>query len=300
MRARVVLSSQACTPSQAAKATGPCSSWRCAPISAMAAPAADHRHDPLVVVVERRGPLAVDVGEDAGRHRLARLQGDRSELRVRVAVGSASTCGHVADGVDAREALDAEVLARRDAAAATGLEQRPCPRARAPSGPPAQTTQWDRISAPSANTTRSASTSVTDCAEQELDALLVEHLGGVLVGLVGEGRQHDVAVVDEVIVARARRARSWYRCGITSWIMSARAPAVSTPVAPPPTMTKFSAPCSMPRRVEVGVLEQAQDAVAERSRRRRRSRAGTSARRRRGPRRSSARVPMAQHEVVCR
>ena len=37
MRARLVLSSQACTPSQALKATGPCSSWRCAPTSAIAA-----------------------------------------------------------------------------------------------------------------------------------------------------------------------------------------------------------------------------------------------------------------------
>ena len=38
MRARVVLSNQACTPSHAAKATEPCNSWWCLPISATAAP----------------------------------------------------------------------------------------------------------------------------------------------------------------------------------------------------------------------------------------------------------------------
>ena len=37
MRARAPVMSQACTPSQDANAIGPCSSWRCSPISAMAA-----------------------------------------------------------------------------------------------------------------------------------------------------------------------------------------------------------------------------------------------------------------------
>ena len=39
-------------------------------------------------------------------------------------------------------------------------------------------------------------------------------------------------------------ARSRYSTLIVSAIMSAGAPAISTPVGPPPTMTRFSAPWS--------------------------------------------------------
>ena len=40
-------------------------------------------------------------------------------------------------------------------------------------------------------------------------------------------------------------ARSWYWTVSVSWIRSASAPASSTPVGPPPTTTKFSAPCAI-------------------------------------------------------
>ena len=63
--------------------------------------AADHRHDALVVVVERLARLAGGVGEDVLGRPGAALQRDRAELRVRVAVG-ARDVRDVADHVDAR------------------------------------------------------------------------------------------------------------------------------------------------------------------------------------------------------
>ena len=64
-------------------------------------------------------------------------------------------------------------------------------------------------------------------------------------------------------ICAAVTARSWYSALIVSWMRSASAPAISTPVGPPPTMTKFSAPLVDQRRVAVGVLEHAEDARAQ-------------------------------------
>ena len=49
--------------------------------------AADHRHDALVVVVERLARLAGGVGEDVLGGPGAALQGDRAELRMRLPSG---------------------------------------------------------------------------------------------------------------------------------------------------------------------------------------------------------------------
>ena len=50
--------------------------------------AADHRHDPLVVVVERLAGVPADVGDHVAGRPLPALQGDRAQLRVRVPSGA--------------------------------------------------------------------------------------------------------------------------------------------------------------------------------------------------------------------
>src|SRR4051794_7140423 len=83
--------------------------------------AADHRHQALVLVMERdtrlAGPLAQDVLADA----LAALQGDRAQLRERAAVRPRDV-GDVPHGIDAVDALDRQVGADVDAPAATGRQ----------------------------------------------------------------------------------------------------------------------------------------------------------------------------------
>ena len=51
-------------------------------------------------------------------------------------------------------------------------------------------------------------------------------------------------MIDEMDLG-GRRRRSWYSTAIVVLIISASAPATSTPVGPPPTMTKFKAPWSI-------------------------------------------------------
>ena len=172
---------------------------------------------------------------------LAALQRDRAELRERAAVG-AGDVGHVADRVDARRRPRPSGPGRRRC----GRRGRAAAAAAAASDgammPPPQTTQCVLIVVPSASVDVAGADLRHRDAEVQAHALAAEHLGGVVVRLVGERR-------------RAARARG-RRCGsaprrprgrgtrpvIVSWIMSASAPASSTPVGPPPTTTKFSAP----------------------------------------------------------
>ena len=100
-------------------------------------------------------------------------------------------------------------------------------------------------------------------AEMQPHALAAEHLGGVVVGLVGERPEQRVAEVDDVDLRRRDRDVRRTPTLIVSWIRSASAPASSTPVGPPPTTTKFSAPCVDQRRVAVGLLEDLDDARAQ-------------------------------------
>ena len=64
--------------------------------------------------------------------------------------------------------------------------------------PPAQTTVRVRISVPSLSFTRSGAISLTPVPSRRLHAAVLQLVGGVGVGLVGERREHDRAVVDEV------------------------------------------------------------------------------------------------------
>ena len=79
--------------------------------------AADHRHDALVVVVERRGRLAVDRRAECSRGPFPGLLGDRSELRQRAPVRRRDV-GDVADGEDAGEPGHRQVGGDVDPAAA--------------------------------------------------------------------------------------------------------------------------------------------------------------------------------------
>ena len=97
---------------------------------------ADHRHDALVVVLERRG-LACrrSTARMLSGDRPARLEGDRSELRDTASRRDRHRRS-VADGVQPGEALDAEVRADADPAAHVGQCLEPADLARLePAGP---------------------------------------------------------------------------------------------------------------------------------------------------------------------
>ena len=81
-------------------------------------------------------------------------------------------------------------------------------------------------------------------AQMQLHALAAQHLGDVGVRVVGERAEQGVAEIDDVDPRRGDGS-SRNSPAIVSWMRSASAPAVSTPVGPPPTTTKFSAPCSI-------------------------------------------------------
>ena len=93
--------------------------------------------------------------------------------------------------------------------------------------------------------------------------LLPEHLGDVVVRLVGERPEQRVAEVDEVDLRRARPRGRGTRRSSSSWIRSASAPATSTPVGPPPTIDEVQRALVDQRRVAVGVLEDAEDPRAQ-------------------------------------
>ena len=174
----------------------------------------------------------------------AALQRDRAELRMRAAVG-ARDVGDVADRVDARRAGDRRGPGARRSARRAPAAARP----RAASGgalmPPPQTTQRVRIVVPSASVTWPAPTSVTATPRCSRTPLRPEHLGDVVVRAVRERRRAACGRGRRGGSAPRVTARSWYSTLIVSWMRSASAPASSTPVGPPPTTTKFSAPWSI-------------------------------------------------------
>ena len=74
-------------------------------------------------------------------------------------------------------------------------------------------------------------------------------------------------------------SKAWYSAGTVTRIMSAIAPATSTPVGPPPTTTKLSAPRSINDRIVVDVPRTARESGNAAGSRRQASTAGTSSRR---------------------
>ncbi len=69
---------------------------------------ADHRHRPLVAIVERLGGPPIDLGDDRVGRGMAALQGHRAELRVRLVL-AVRDVGDVADHEDPRKARDGQV-----------------------------------------------------------------------------------------------------------------------------------------------------------------------------------------------
>ena len=158
--------------------------------------APDHRHRALVEVVERLGRLALEVGEDRLRRRPAALQRDRSELRIGLAV-LVRDVGEVADGEDAGKARHREVRLHVDASAAT-LRQAAGPGdgCRHQAAAPDHRARSDHAVVGQLHVTGSDLGHLQ--AHEQLDAVLGQPVGGVLVPLVGEHREERIAVIDEV------------------------------------------------------------------------------------------------------
>jgi hypothetical protein len=179
-------SSWAWTPSQAAKASRPWSSWRLA---------ADHGHDPLVVVLEGLAALAAEVVQDVPSRPVAGLLGDAAQLGQGLLIGGGDV-GEVPQRVDGREAVHGQVgphvdppapaLGQAGAGGQGGGHQ-----AAAPHG------QVRRDGAAVAQGDAAGGDLLGRGAQLELDPAPLELPGRIGVGLVGEGRQQGMAEVDQ-------------------------------------------------------------------------------------------------------
>ena len=157
---------------------------------------ADHRHDPLVLVVERLPRRAGDGRRGCSGRPLPGLQGDGSELGQVVSVGTGDV-GDVADRVYPGMALHGEVRPHGESAAAAlweaggGGELRGLDATRPHHGVGEDlrsVAQRDAVGG-----------DLLDAGAQTQDhAVLLQLRRGVRVGLVGEGAEHDRPEVDEV------------------------------------------------------------------------------------------------------
>src|SRR5262249_2846611 len=146
--------------------------------------APDHRHDALVLVVERLRALSAQLAQDVGRRPDAGLLGDRAELGKRRAV-AARDVGDVADGVHAGEAVAGELGLYVDAAAAPGGQPAGArDRRRRLASAPDDGTGGDRRAVAELDPVRVHGGDARLQADQ--GAVLGQALVGVRVGLVGE------------------------------------------------------------------------------------------------------------------
>ena len=135
--------------------------------------APDHRHDALVLVLERLRRASGEIGEQVVGGPGAGLQRDGAELGQRLAVG-AGDVRDVADHVQVREALHREVVLHVDPPAASLRHARPSPPAPAPVSRRAHTTHLVLISVPSPSFTCPGATSVDLGVEVQLHPLARE------------------------------------------------------------------------------------------------------------------------------
>ena len=134
----------------------------------------------------------------------AALQRDRAELRQRAAVPLGNV-GDVADHVDAVVAGERQVALDVDAASAA-LSEAAVGRDGGGLDAAAPDHAASRRSSVPSESTRVAGGDLLDAgAEVDLHALVLEHLGDVAVGAVGERLEQRVAVVEQVDLRRARR-----------------------------------------------------------------------------------------------
>ena len=204
--------------------------------------AADHGHDPLVVVVERRTGLAGEVGKDVLRRPPSRL------LRDGPSWGSVEPSSAAMFAASPRTYTPGKPGTVRSGSTST-RPPRPVGSPEASMtppafSPPAQTTRWLRILR-AVGEDDLPRVDLRDAHTQpELDAVLLEALRRIGVGLVGEAVEHVAALVDDDDLDLVR-GDVLVRERISPLAASDSAPAISTPVAPAPTMTKVSAPFSM-------------------------------------------------------
>ena len=220
---------------------------------------ADHRHDALVVVLERGRRFAIDRGEDALGHRSSCLQGDRTKLRVWMPFGVGPR-GSVTDGVHTSEPVDAQVGADADAPADVRQLLEAADLARLESARPHDAAGED-VGAVGEHGAVGLDRG-DRCAELELDTLLGQRLGRIRVGLLGERREDDVAMVDErdrrgadVEVVVPLRHHLVNHVGEGSGCFHAGGAGADD--------HEVKRPLFEAARVEIGVFEQAQDPVAE-------------------------------------
>ncbi len=203
--------------------------------------------------------LAVDRGEDARGDRPAGLERHGAELRVRIAFGVDGGRA-VADRVQPREPFDTEVGPDADPAADVREDVEPLDRARLQPAGPHHTMRGDVRAV--AEDGAVGFDGGDRGAELEYDALVLQHLGGVGVRLVGERGEHDLAVVDErdrgggdVEVVIPLGHHLVHEVGERAGGLDARGAGTDDDEVQ-------RAPLDA-RRVEVGILEQPQHAVAQ-------------------------------------
>ena len=155
-------------------------------------PAADHRHDALVVVVERLTRLAREVRQHVVTRPAAALLRDRAELGQEVAV-RARDVRAVAHGVDARSAVHGEVRLHLDAA--TGPLRQADPRG-LDAAAPHDAARRDRRAVGQRGV--AGANLRHPHPHVQLDAFAREHLGDVVVRGRGERAEQDRSRFDEV------------------------------------------------------------------------------------------------------
>ncbi len=157
---------------------------------------ADHRHDPLVLVVERLARFAGVIGEDVLGRPPAGLEGDRAELRQVVAVVIGDV-GDVTDRVHTGEALDGQVgLGRQPPGSSGGQADLADELGRLDATGPDDGAGADLRSVAQRHP---VGRDLADPGRQAEDHALVLQLARrISVGLVGERGEDDGTVIDDV------------------------------------------------------------------------------------------------------
>ena len=220
--------------------------------------AADHRHDALVLVVERLSRLALEVGEDVLRRPLPLCRatepscGSVSPSGPGMLAMSPTTYTPGRTG-ERQVGLRRRCVPRALGEAAVGGERRRRdarrPRSRSGSGScvPSESSAWP------------VPTSLTPVPRRSWTRRSSEHLGDVPVGLVGERACSSASPKSSRSTCAAVASRSWYSAGTVTAIMSASAPATSTPVGPAADDHEVERAALHQRRVAVDLFEQAED-----------------------------------------
>ncbi len=158
--------------------------------------AADHGHAALVEIVERLGCRPIDLGDDVLARPGAALHGHGTELRVCASIRTRDV-GHVPGNVDAGEACDRQIRLDVDATTAAGGQTRV---GRERCG--LQASAPDDAASLDGGPIGEAHVARPDLGDSgpkmQAHAVLLQDLGRIVPGLLGEHLEQRVAVVHEV------------------------------------------------------------------------------------------------------